>query len=293
MERSFEINILVISMNEKYQLAEAEHNLILQELIRALEHEATPVEKPVAIILGGQPGCGKGGLVDLSINEFKNQNAAVINGDEYRKYHPKSREILKKHEQDYAKHTDPDVREWTKRLLDYAIDTKRNIIFEGTMRQDGPICMTLARLRSEGYVVKIRVLAVNERESLLGVYQRYEEQKAKMGFGRMSPRSSHDAAYTGMLKTIERIEQEKLFDTLQVYNRNKLLIYENKRIDHEYQRAPGVVEAIQQERNKEWSLQKNRGYLDAWDRVIKQMEQRQTGASDIDHVLKITHEFLD
>lgn len=34
----------------------------------------------------------------------------------------------------FAERTDPDVRDWTKRLFDAAIENKHDIIFEGTMR---------------------------------------------------------------------------------------------------------------------------------------------------------------
>lgn len=55
-------------------------------------------------------GCGKSTLIRKSKTEFENGNVVIINGDEYRRYHPKSEEILGKSEEDYAFYTDADVR---------------------------------------------------------------------------------------------------------------------------------------------------------------------------------------
>ncbi|WP_124726877.1 zeta toxin family protein [Staphylospora marina] len=275
-----------------YKLSDEEHQEVFERLKNELFAFTTSVEKPTAVILGGQPGAGKGGLIALSAREFPDSNFVVINGDEFRKEHPKSEEIFKKHEQDYAKLTDPDVREWTKKLFDLAIQTKRNLIFEGTMRTDGPIRNTLRNLKQQGYHVVVRVMAVNEKISLLGTHERYEEQKQIFGHGRSVPKEAHDAAYDGMLRTIERIEKEKLFDLLQVYNRDKTLLYENRVLGNEWKHPPKVVEAIQKERNKEWTPEQVEQYIKAWNRVMDKMVLRNADPQEIIAVCRLCHEIL-
>lgn len=112
-----------------YQLSDEEHNEIAERLKNELSEFTTPVKNPVAVILGGQPGAGKGGLVALAENEFPDYHFVVINGDELRKEHPKSTEVFQQHEEHYAKLTDPDVREWTRNVFEYAIQTKRKHCF--------------------------------------------------------------------------------------------------------------------------------------------------------------------
>ncbi|MBD4092889.1 hypothetical protein GUH73_09490, partial [Xanthomonas citri pv. citri] len=75
---------------------------------------------------------------------------------------------------------------WTKQLFDRTIETRRNVVFEGTMREAGPITETMRRLKEAGYYVVARVIAANERDSMAGIHRRYEEQKAAKGFGRWS-----------------------------------------------------------------------------------------------------------
>lgn len=53
--------------------------------------------------------------------------------------------------------------------------------------------------------ITVKIVATNERFSKTGIFRRYEEQKAAKGYGRFSEISSHDAAYTGMLITIDAL----------------------------------------------------------------------------------------
>ena len=160
------------------------------------------------------------------------------------------------------------------------------------MRYDGPIVNTLQRLKQQGYRVIVRVMAVHESISLLGTYERYEEQKQIFGYGRAVPEESHDAAYHGMLKTIERIEKEKLFDLLQVYNRDKHLLYENRVLHNELTNPPQAVEAIIHEPEKEWTPEQVRQYIKAWNRVIEKMVLRRADPQEILLVYRRSVEIL-
>lgn len=210
----------------KYKLSKEEH----EHVYRLLEFQTFEgkfgCDLPVAVVLGGQPGCGKSRLIASSKKEFKDNNVVIINGDEYRTAHPNSNEILFNDEEDFAFYTDFDVRDWTKRLFDKAINDKYNFIFEGTMRTNA-ICDTIKRIKSKGFEVKIKVLSVNGVESLLCTIERYEEQKNGKGYGRMTPSESHRAAYYGMLNTLEEIEKERCFDTLEILTRKGEIIYSN------------------------------------------------------------------
>lgn len=109
---------------------------------------------------------------------FNNEPVATINGDDYRISHPKADEIYRKHDKAFAEMTDPDVRVWTSRLLEAAIEGRRNIIFEATMRNKEPLMSTMKDLKAEGYRIDIMVMAVNDQTSRIGIVKRYEDKKA-------------------------------------------------------------------------------------------------------------------
>ena len=50
---------------------------------------------PVAILLGGQPAAGKSNLAVIAEEEHQNDTFLIINGDEYRIYHPEHDSLIK------------------------------------------------------------------------------------------------------------------------------------------------------------------------------------------------------
>ena len=123
-------------------------------------------------------------------------------------------------------YTDADVRVWTSDLFEKAINDKYNIIFEGTMRTNR-ICDTLKKLKDNGFFIELKILAVNGIDSLISTMERYEKQKNAEGYGRITPSDSHRNAYYGMLDTLEDIESQKCFDTLEISTRNGDIVYYN------------------------------------------------------------------
>lgn len=264
------------SSHEKYKLSAERHEAVYRIIERLSFLDTTPKEYPQAIILGGQPGAGKSRLLDYSFNEIPGHNAVKINGDDFRQWHPRINDILLENEASMAQHTDPDVRVWTKRLFDTAIETRRNVIFEGTMRVRDAISATMSRLRSEGYHVTARVVAAHERQSVAGIFSRYEAQKKESGHGRMAPLPIHDQAYIGMLDTIDNIEVNCLADRIQVFNRSGNVIYDAKLLGGVWDN-PGAMAAIEQERNRIPTILEARALLADWKNIIILMKER--GAS--------------
>jgi len=167
--------------DDSYKLSSKKHEIVFSYLERDLL-DGTPASLlPKAVIVAGQPGAGKSAFITFAQLEFAPRKAAVINGDEYRDAHPQAKIILSIDDKLFAERTDPDVREWTKRLLASAIKNNRNIIFEGTMRQSKPIMETIVTLKQSGYTVEILAMAVKKELSELGIMERYEDQKKLYG----------------------------------------------------------------------------------------------------------------
>lgn len=51
-------------------------------------------QKPIAIILGGQPACGKSTLINVAKKDHPNLDFLTVNGDLYRQFHP-NKELIK------------------------------------------------------------------------------------------------------------------------------------------------------------------------------------------------------
>lgn len=232
----------------KYKLSSADHERVYQELEAEMLSSTTPADEPRVVILGGQPGAGKSNLIKLAQQEiFKGDSVATINGDDYREAHPHSKQILKENDKEYATNTDPDVREWTRRLLDSAIKNKRNIIFEGTMRNPQPLMSTIEHIKEQGYKIDIMIMAVQEKVSRLGVIDRYEKQKERNGYGRLTSMESHDEAARNLPNTAAEIEQKSPIDSISVYNRACECLYRNDHCQEKTSPGKDVKTAIRSE----------------------------------------------
>ena len=252
-------------MFDEYKLPEEQHDRILERLKLNVFSGKEPVSNPQIFILGGQPGAGKSVLTKRVYENFGSSNIVTINSDDFRTIHPQAQEIFALHDKDFAAYTDADVRSWGKSVFDAAIAGHYNIIFEGTMRTT-QICDTIKHLQEKGYKINILALAVPEIESRISIYARYQEQLDRYPLARFTSKLSHDAAYHGMLDTLQKIEDERLYDTITIYNRAGEIIFKTG--------DKGVVKAITDEREKPMSHEDVRRYGELCDVLLDKMRGR-------------------
>ncbi|MDY0134402.1 MAG: zeta toxin family protein, partial [Atribacterota bacterium] len=242
---------------QKHQLSEAEHQRIFDERIKPeIFAGAKTLERPTAVIFGGQPGAGKSTGVDAAKNELQSKGGAVeIIGDDMRGFHPSYGSLMAQDDKTAAFYTDRDSGKWVEKAIAEAKRLKVNVVIEGTMRDGNTVAKTMNGLRTAGYEIDARVVAVNYQFSEQGILQRYEAQKADRGAGRMTAPEAHRAAYDGMLATIDRIEGEKLADRLSVYRRGNEVIYTNEVKGGEWVHEPKARAVVQSERDRSMTLQ--------------------------------------
>jgi len=261
--------------DDSYKLSSIKHEIVFSYLERDLLDGTSASLSPKAVIVAGQPGAGKSTLINFSILEFAPRKAVVINGDEYRDAHPQAKTILSLDDKLFAERTDPDVREWTKRLFASAIKNKRDIIFEGTMRQSKPIMETIATLKQSGYTVEILAMAVKKEISELGIMERYEDQKKLYGAGRWTPPSAHEAAYVNMPNTLEQIELNSPVGRVRVFTRAQECLYDNRPDAAKELRKPlAAKQAIIKERDWPMSNDELRNLKKAWERLSDMQAKR-------------------
>ncbi|MBO0929712.1 zeta toxin family protein [Fibrella aquatilis] len=65
------------------------------------------VNRPIGILLGGQPASGKTNLIETIKRNTPDRQFVVINGDEFRTYHPNYTAIYSQYGTDAPHHTQP------------------------------------------------------------------------------------------------------------------------------------------------------------------------------------------
>jgi len=273
---------------DQYRLDEAKHQAIFEQRIKPdLFASATSVNYPVAVILGGQPGSGKSALIRKALNEMKQRGGAIqIEGDALRDYHLAYSRLLAKDDKTAAFYTDRDTGHWVEKAIAYAKEQQVNLVIEGIMRSPEVVAATMQSLREAGYTIDARALAVNWRLSEQGIIQRYENQKMDRSTGRMTTPEAHKAAFDGMLSTLERIENDKLADSLTIYRRGGEAIYSNTLENGRWQHEPQARAVVAVERARPMTLQEHQAYAKGFDRLLEMVTkpERKADAEDIQRI---------
>ncbi len=244
------------SIKDKYKLSEEEHNKIYKEIEKEVFVNSTPQDEPIAIIVGGQPGCGKGGVIAYTKNQVEANGKCIIliTTDEYKPYHPNAIEIARKYPTEYVEIVEQDAGPWTGSIMKKAIDDKHNFIFEGTLKNDR-ILDRIQELKQNGFNVTVRVLAVPRLESLLTVHERYEKQMEVLTYGRLISIEHHNKAYDGIPAVVDKIEKSGLC-TVEVYLRGDEIgkpvkVYSSKEKNERFPTARIALEEYRKSEGKE------------------------------------------
>ncbi|TQE77062.1 AAA family ATPase, partial [Streptococcus suis] len=156
------------------------------------------------------PGSGKSALAAEAIRELRaNGGAVVIDADRMREENPRYKQLSREDPQHAADRTQKEAGEWATRLTLAAVENRRNLVVDGTMRSPENIRDLTTRLKEQGYEVEARVLAVNPETSVTRARLRFEEQVAERGTGRFVNKEQHDNAYNGMVESVRALERDK------------------------------------------------------------------------------------
>lgn len=198
-------------------------NLNLLEEIKKQEIDiATSSSSPTCIFLGGQPGSGKTKLIDCIKKDYPQKNFAIIDADNYRKFHP-NKEFFLKDAPTATLKTSEFANELEFALLKYAIEKQKDIIHVSTLRATELMLKIMHRMvLPYHYTIQIYALSVPLIESTLCSEERYEEQLLDTNdIPRFTNFNFIQSADEGFLKTIRLLEKDSQIDTICIYQRGK------------------------------------------------------------------------
>jgi hypothetical protein len=196
------------------QLSDVEK--IFEEKKSNLTKNCFSLSNPVAILLGGQPACGKTRLTERAEQNHQGINFLIVNGDNYRQYHPEH-DLLLNNIVNYSENTQIFSNTFTGRMIDEAIKNRYSIIVEGTMRNPDVPMTTAAKFRKAGFKTEAYVIAAPSFFTRVGVYNRYLNELKAKGYGRLADMRSHDAAVDGLVKSVNVLYLNQSVDNISIY----------------------------------------------------------------------------
>lgn len=278
----------------QYTLSEEENQTIFDEYIKTdIRPNSINLRnrKPFAIFLGGQSGSGKSSLLEylyLQLKRIEKDTTITVNSDKIREYHPDFGILQETQPNQASVLVNPDTVKWQKKLIDFAISIRYNLILDGTLGgSPEPILQTMYMLREKGYHLRVCLLAVQACKSRFGIYKRYEDQVALRGSGRWVGMEGHDRQYDEIPKTLALLESQKIIDRIQIYARPSSplappLLYDNQLRDKVWDYPPEATKALWDGRNRPWTPDEQAAFSMAVQAVAEQMRQRGVNQADID-----------
>lgn len=236
-----EINMLFASasretdrnMNEEAESGNMESYSIedfdksLQRNIELLTFNKTQSDIPHVVILGGQSGAGKTTIHRVKMMESEG-NYIVIDGDTYRAQHPHFRALQERYGVDSVEYTKAFAGKMVEALIDKLSFLDYNIIIEGTLRSSSVPIQTARLLKDKGYSVDFCLIATKPELSYLTTQLRYLEMLVVDPLqARATPKEHHDGIVKVLVSNINELEQSRLFESIQVYKRDLVQVYDS------------------------------------------------------------------
>ncbi len=223
--------------------------------------ELKPQVQPTAILLGGQSGAGKTTLHGL-IRSYFAGNQITVNGDGFRSYHPRYRQLDKEYGPESVNYTAKWAGAMTEAVVDALSVVGYNLALEGTLRTAEVPSKTATLLKNRGYSVHLAVMAVKPEISLVSCQIRYEQMRIAGTVPRATDPAHHNLIIQQIVSNLEVLEQGGLFEGVYLVNRAKEVLYP----------APGTAQsasaALQQILFGEWTPAETMHY----EQLKKQLE---------------------
>lgn len=210
------------------EFSEDEFQKALQRTIRALTRGKTIPDQPKAILLGGQSGAGKTTIHRIKQKEFQG-NIVIIDGDSYRSQHPNYLALQEKYGKDSVDYTKGFTGKMVEHLVDELSIQGYHLLIEGTLRTTEVPRKTTQLLKSRGYQVSLALIATKPELSYLSTLICYEEVYAvNSSQTRATPKEYHDGIVDHLVENLRELENDKLFDRIQIYQRDRTCIYDSE-----------------------------------------------------------------
>jgi len=222
--------------DERFELA-------YQNIKSIVLSNTSPVDNPVAVVLGGLPGAGKGNIYDIYSKRLSG-NLVKLDCDKFRKYHPDASEF---DTENFSYKTNDFVFAVVDRIIEEVTPLKYNIIVESSMRRPDVAFENANTLKPMGYSVELAVMGTDADTAWNGTISRYERAR-KLYEERLSedetdveiPRKVDETFFNSVKDNIENSfkmiyeaknaegQEQTPVDDIYIFNRSKEVLYHKK-----------------------------------------------------------------
>jgi hypothetical protein len=222
---------------------------------------SSPSERPVLVLLGGQPAAGKTYAHDRILAE--RPELVPVTGDDLRVYHPGYLRLVIDEPLRMPNATAPTSNGLIRLALDHAVKHRYSVLLEGTFRDSAMVTGTAQRFADTGYRVEVVAVTVPGSVPRLGAEQRFLGAPDPR-LARWTPPEAHESALAASAAVVAALEAMPVVARVQVSARDRRL-YDNSRTPTGWIEAPHAAElvraltALRGGNGRQWSAESGPG----------------------------------
>ncbi|MFD3699629.1 zeta toxin family protein [Streptomyces sp. NPDC058646] len=251
---------------ERYRLPEAENERIFRELIVPdLLAGRVPQATPTVVFIIGQPGAGKSRVTEDVAGALNQHGGFVdIDSDLYKPYHPDYDDLMAQDDTLMAAYTRADGRAWMARAEEYVRSHGLNAIIQETSQNAQAVEDKMRAYRQSGARLEGLFMGVAKAVSDQGILNRYFEQLADRGQGRLTVQANADESFRSILDLADLVERGSLVDLAGVYRRGETKPrYSNSSDDTgQWVSPPALRASIEAERARPLVAAESQGFVE-------------------------------
>lgn len=234
-------------------LSAAEFAVACSAMARDYLDSKASQETPSLLYITGLPGAGKSTFAAAAkAKKPELQDAAHINFDDLRVYHPRYAQHVQKDSVNAAARIDKAVETLIGWLGEEAARRKVNVILDDAAMGQDITKLILAPFRDGGYDISAVVVAVPSVVARQSVHLRFEENFAAARQGqdvipRWVNKDEQDNAPAALVETVETLEQDKIARRMVVVDRQNNLLYSTNLHPHQISASDAVKQEMRRE----------------------------------------------
>lgn len=207
-------------------------NNVVNKIYYKKTKNKAPCNTPFGCVLGGQPAAGKSVLTEVLFEAIP--NIIVINGDEFRSWHPDFNTLQKEKGKDSVKETAAFAGKVTEAIINRAVKDHYNVIIEGTFRTAETPLKTLKLLKDNGYQTAAYIKTCDAELSWKRCNDRYQDGlKKRDGKERYTFKDHHDLVVSKLPENADIVYKSGLADKFVVIGEQKKVLFDSKKTPNE------------------------------------------------------------
>lgn len=176
-----------------------------ESILRKSLNKGESSKKPIAVLVGGGTASGKSTVLNKEIMPIFQKNkipVVMIDADDFKNQLPEYGSFKRKNTKSAAFRVHEESADLTEVAIDRAIKQKKNLIFDGTMKNTPKYKKLVKRLRKNGYKISIVVVTVP-----VEIAKDRSRKRAKRT-GRFVPMAVVEKSHAGVPKTFRSIKND-------------------------------------------------------------------------------------